>query len=263
MIDQPTPLPYFNARGFATLFAMEFRRYLKAWQYALVAPVVTTLLFFAIFDLALGGVRADVDGVAYLPFVAPGLIAMTVMMTAFEMSGWSTIDSKIRGSLDSLVAAPLRPMEFVAAPVLSNAAAGLTNGLVVLVVMQPFVPVLPEALFVVLSFAAAGAILMACAGMAAGIYAEKFDHVASIVSFGIAPVMFLSGVFFQVSAYGSPFSELARLSPFFWVIDGLRHAFVGVGEAAMWVAALISWVLALIALCGLTAMVACGYKLKR
>ena len=263
MISPPTPMPLFNAIGFATLFRMEYRRYVKAWQHSIAAPVITTLLFFAIFDLTLGGARADIDGVPYLHFVAPGLISMTIMLTAFEMSAWAAIDAKIRGTLDALVSAPLRPIEFTAAPVLANAAAGLTNGVIVLIVMQPFVPIMPQAPLVMLLFAVAGAITMAAAGMAAGIYAEKFDHVATIVGFAVTPAMFLSGVFFTIGAYGGVLTEIARISPFFWVIDGIRQGFVGVGEVPLWIVALLSWALTALAVAGLCTMVARGYRLKR
>ena len=263
MITPPRAMPIFNGLGFVTLFSMEFQRYLKAWQYAIAAPVITTLLFFAVFDLTLGGMRADVEGIAYLEFVAPGLISMTIMMTAFEMSGWSTIDAKIRGTMDALIAAPLRPIEFVTAQVLSSAAAGLANGLLVVIIMQPFLPIVPEAPLTMLIFATAGAINMACAGMAAGIHAEKFDHVATTLSFIVTPAIFLSGAFFPVSAYNGVFTDIAHASPFFWVIDGFRQGFVGVGEAPVGQSAVLLWMFTALVFCGLWVMVARGYKLKR
>jgi ABC-2 type transport system permease protein len=259
----PNAMPLFNVLGFVTFFSMEFRRYLKAWQHAIVAPVITTLLFFAIFDLTLGAARADVAGVPFLTFVAPGLISMTVMLTAFEMCAWSTIDARIRGTMDALVAAPLRTIEFVAAPVLACAAAGLMNGLIVSVAMQPFVPIAPEAPLAALGFAAGGAIILAAAGMAAGIYAEKFDHVASILSFVVTPAIFLSGVFFPVAAYGGVFADIAHASPFFWVVDGLRQGLLGVGDMRPGLSAALLGTAVVVAVAALWSMVARGYKLKQ
>jgi ABC-2 type transport system permease protein len=259
----PAAMSFFNSLGFVTLFSMDLRRYLKAWQHLIAAPVITTLMFFAIFDLALGGARADIEGVAYLDFVAPGLIAMTTMLTAFEMTAWSTIDAKIRGTMDALVAAPLRPIEFVAAQILASVAAGLLNGLLVVIVMQPFVAIAPAAPLTMLTFAVAGAIIMACAGMAAGIHAEKFDHVATVLSFIVTPAIFLSGVFFPVGTYHGVITKIAHASPFFWAIDGFRQGFVGAGEAPVAQSAALLWAVAGLAFGGLWVLVARGYKLKR
>lgn len=257
------PLPLVNWMGLRTLFWMEFRRYLKAWPYAIGAPVLTTLLFLAVFDLALGGVRRDVDGVPFLVFLAPGLVAMTVMTTAFEITGWSTIDAKIRGTIQAQLSAPLRPTEFVAAHVMAGAVGGLINGLLVLIAMQPFVANTPVDPMLLLYFAIASAVLMACAGIAAGIYAEKYDHVATFMNFLITPAIFLSGVFFPVSAYGPFFADLAHLSPFFWLIDGARHGYIGIGEGQIVASMVMTGAIAIVAVAGLTVMVARGYKLKQ
>ncbi len=257
------PMPLVNWMGVRTLFWMEFRRFLKAWPYAIGAPVLTTLLFLAVFDLALGGVRRDIDGVPFLVFLAPGLVAMTVMSTAFEITGWSTIDAKIRGTIQAQLSAPLRPTEFVSAHVLAGAVGGLVNGLLVVVAMQAFIASTPVDLMLLLYFAGSSAVLMASVGIAAGIYAEKYDHVATIMNFLIIPAIFLSGVFFPVSAYSPFFADLARFSPFFWIVDGTRQGFIGVGDTQIVPSMALSGAITIMAVVGLTVMVARGYKLKQ
>ena len=258
-----SPLPVLNWMGVRTLFWMEFRRYLKAWPYAIGAPVLTTLLFMAVFDLALGGLRRDIEGVPFLVFLAPGLVAMTVMTSAFEVSAWSTIDAKIRGTIEAQLSAPLRPTEFVGAHVLAGTAGGLLNGLLVAIAMQPFVTIMPVDILILLSFAVASAMLMASAGIAAGIYAEKYDHVATVMNFLITPAIFLSGVFFPVNAYSPFLADLAQFSPFFWIIDGARQGLIGFGESPLLQSALLTGLITTAGIVGLTAMVASGYKLKQ
>ena len=257
------PLTPVNWMGVRTLFWMEFRRYLKAWPYAIGAPVLTTLLFLAVFDLALGGIRRDIDGVPFLVFLAPGLVAMTVMTTAFEITGWSTIDAKIRGTIQAQLSAPLRPAEFVGAHVLAGAVGGLVNGLLVVVAMQPFVASFPVNPGLLLYFAVTSALLMASAGIAAGIQAEKYDHVATVMNFVVTPAIFLSGVFFPVSAYSPVVADIARLSPFFWIVDGARQGFIGIGEAQVILAMALTGMTTVMAVVGLTLLVARGYKLKQ
>ena len=49
----------------------------------LMAPIITTLLFLAIFSLALAGLRPDINGVPFINFLAPGLIMMAIVQNAF------------------------------------------------------------------------------------------------------------------------------------------------------------------------------------
>src|SRR3546814_16383506 len=70
----PSPRPFgaFNWLGLWTLYLKEVRRFVKVATQTLLAPVVTTLLFLAIFPLALGRAVETVGGVSFVQFLAPG-----------------------------------------------------------------------------------------------------------------------------------------------------------------------------------------------
>ena len=261
--DASRPMPLLNLRGFAALYAMEVRRAVDGWQYAILAPVLTTLLFFAVFSLALGGTRAPVMGVAFLEFVAPGLVAMTALSTAFEAAGWSTIDSKVTGTMDSFVAAPLRPGEIVAAFLLAAMSAGLVNGALVLVCLVPLVEAGPADPLLMLGYGVAGTTVAAALGLAAGIWAEKFDHVASVQSFAVAPLVFLSGAFFPVADYGRILDDVMHANPFFWITDGIRQGQIGVGEAEAALTLPLAGIAAAVAALACQRLVAAGWRLRR
>src|SRR3546814_4026060 len=72
-----------NWRGLWTLYMKEVRRFLNVFTQTLLAPMVTTLLFLAVFTLALGAGRGEIGGVSFATFLAPGLVMMAMVQNAF------------------------------------------------------------------------------------------------------------------------------------------------------------------------------------
>jgi ABC-2 type transport system permease protein len=89
----------------------------------------------------------------------------------------------------------------------------------------------------ILFYSASASFFMATLGIIIGLWADKYDHVASITNFIITPLSFLSGTFYSVERLPEPFLSLAVLNPFFYVIDGLRAGFIGRADASLWLGA--------------------------
>lgn len=96
-----------NWIGLWTLFAREVRRFVKVHQQTIWAPVVTTLLFYAVFALALGGKDRVVAGVPYLEFLGPGLIMMAMAQNAFANTSSSVVIAKVQGNIVDILMPPL------------------------------------------------------------------------------------------------------------------------------------------------------------
>ncbi|MBC6440142.1 MAG: ABC transporter permease [Rhodospirillales bacterium] len=261
--DATRPMPRINTVAMASLYRWEVRRYLKGWQHSVVGPVGTTLLFLAIFGLALGGLRADVRGIPFTHYVVSGLVTMVTVQTSYEMTAWATIDSKIRGTLAALLGAPLRPIELTAVLLAAGTTAGLATGTLALIGLSLFIPIVPASVVLMIVYGVPGSVLGAATGLATGFWATRFDHVGNMAGLVVGPLIFLSGVFFPITAYGWGFDTLARLSPAFWIIDGVRNGHVGVAEGTV-----LSTLLPLMIVTGLMALlcqriVATGYKVKQ
>jgi ABC-2 type transport system permease protein len=76
-------------------------------------------------------------------------------------------------------------------------------------------------------------------GILTGIWAEKFDHVATITNFVVTPLSFLSGTFYAISKLPEPWLTLAHVNPFFFMIDGMRYAFTGYHDGSILIGALV------------------------
>ena len=222
-----------NWIGLSTLYRKEVRRFLTVGTQTIVAPLVTSLLFLAIFVLALGHAIDQVGGVAYTRFLAPGLIIMSMTQNAFANTSSSLLIAKIQGNIVDLLMPPLTPLELT----IGIAAGGLTRGLLVGlttgIAMAFFVPVeIAHPVFVVFH-AVMASLMLSLLGMLAGIWSEKFDHLAAVTNFIITPLSFLSGAFYSAQRLPEAWQHLAHANPFFYMIDGFRYGFIGHADGSL------------------------------
>jgi len=260
----PTPraIGAVNWLGLWTLYSKEVRRFLSVFTQTLLAPMVTTLLFLAIFTLALGGAGRVVEGVDFVRFLAPGLIMMSLMQNAFANTSSSMVMAKIQGNIVDLLMPPLSATELN----LGIAGGGVTRGLLVGMAtgmtMWIFVPLGLHSPLAVIYFAFNGAVMLAFLGVAAGIWADRFEHIAAVTNFVIVPLSFLSGTFYSISRLPPEWQIVAQFNPFFYLIDGLRYGFIGQSDGTLGVGVVV--VLSVnVGLWLLTQrMFATGYRLK-
>ncbi len=216
-----------NWYGAYTLYSKEIRRFLKVPAQTIIAPMATTLLFLTVFSLAIGGSNRSMAGVPLLNFLAPGLIVMAMMQSAFANASSSLIMAKIQGTIVDLLMTPLGPVEMMLGYVLGGATRGLITGTVLLLAVQPFVTLVPAHLGFVLFHAVAATLMLALLGLLGGLWAEKFDHISAVTNFIITPLAFLSGTFYSIDRLPGVWREIAQLNPLFYAIDGFRYGFIG------------------------------------
>ncbi len=259
---KPREIGPVNWIGLWTLYRKEVHRFFKIIMQALLAPVVTTLLFFAVFALALGGLVRQIGDVPFMQFLGPGLIIMTMAQNAFANTSSSIVGGKISNIMVDVMMPPLTPLEWCIAYVMGGATRGLMVGCTTLTGVLLFVQLPVHDPLVILVHAILGSMMLSLLGLITGIWAEKFDHVASVTNFVVTPLTFLSGTFYRIERLPEAWQQIALVNPFFYMIDGFRYGFIGVadsdiatGIAVMSGVTLALWAVAL-------RMVATGYKLK-
>ena len=259
---EPRTLGAINWLGLWTLYLKEVRRFAKVATQTVIAPVVTTLLFLAIFALALAGNSRQANGVPFSQFLAPGLIMMAIVQNAFVNTSSSIMISKIQGNIVDVLMPPLSPGELTLAFAAGGLTRGLVVGLAVAATMALFVPIHVVHPGFIVFHALAAALMLSLVGVIAGIWAEKFDHMAAITNFVITPFSFLSGTFYSVDRLPEFWRIAAHFDPFFYMIDGFRAGFIGradasplLGAAVLIGADLLLWLLAY-------ALFRRGYRLK-
>mgnify|MGYP000078232245 CR=1 FL=1 len=129
----------FNAIGTATLYKRETWRFLKVWNQTLVAPMITTTIFLAIFALALGGSARLIHGIHYVDFIAPGLIMMAMVQNAFANTSSSFMIAKLQGVIIDWLTPPMGALELTLGFMLGGITRGLMVGCTVAFAMACFV----------------------------------------------------------------------------------------------------------------------------
>lgn len=256
-----------NWRGLWTLYLKEVRRFLKVIFQTVVAPVISTLLFLIVFTQAFGASRPAIGGVAFIEFLAPGLIMMAILTNAFTNSSSSLIIAKVQGSIVDVLMPPLSASELAVAFIAGAATRGLMVGIITALTCAAFMaasgaPMQIAKLAPIAYFSLASALIFAMFGVIGGVWADKFDQLAAVTNFVITPLTFLSGTFYAVSNLPEPFRTISHFNPVFYLIDGFRSGFTGVSEASPWVGAGVCGVIiiGLGVFCYL--LLRSGYKLK-
>ncbi|WP_374310347.1 ABC transporter permease [Dongia sp.] len=227
-----------NWIGLYTLYRKEVRRFLTVGTQTVLAPMVTTLLFLAVFVLAMGHAVDLVGGVPYMEFLAPGLIMMAMTQNAFANTSSSLMIAKIQGNIVDLLMPPLSALEITMALALGGLTRGLVVGAATAAAIALFVPLHLAHVGAMLFYAVMASLMLAQLGIIAGIYAEKFDHMAAVTNFVITPLAFLSGTFYSTERLPDFGRLLAHLNPFFYMIDGFRYGLIGHADGSLWLGAL-------------------------
>jgi len=260
----PLPRDYqgFNWSGFKTLYLREVKRFWKVGLQTLAAPVVTALLYMMVFVVAVRGAAPPVHGTAFSTFVAPGLIMMSILNNAFANSSSSILQAKMNGLMGDFLTPPLNSLELVLAFAAGAATRGVLVGAVTALAVIPFAHLPISNIFALVYFGAGASVILATLGIMAGLWAEKFDHMAGVTNFIIMPMTFLSGTFYLVERLPEPFRTASHFNPFFYLIDGFRFGFIGHAEGSLLVGMTMTAGLAVCFTFVCLWMFETGYKIK-
>ena len=215
-----------NWIGVYSLYKKETLRFLNVFGQTIVGPIITAILFLLVISLAIGENRQDVLGVSFVEFLAPGLIAMQVIQQSFSHSSSSLLMGKVMGNIVDLIGAPLSALEVTFAIVLASVTRGIIIASISIAVFSFMIEIKINNYLVFSTYLFLTSFIMGSAGFIAGLWADKFDNMATVTNFIIVPLSFLSGTFYSVERLPDILKSLSFYNPFFHMIDGFRYSFI-------------------------------------
>jgi ABC-2 type transport system permease protein len=215
-----------NWVGFYSLYLKETLRFLSVFGQTIVGPIVTSILFLLVISLALGEDRPSVLGVSFIEFLAPGLIAMQLIQQAFSHSSSSLLMGKIMGNIVDLIGAPLSASEVTLAVILASVTRAFMISAISIILFSLMIEIEIKNYLIFFTYLFLSSFIMGAVGFIAGLWADKFDHMATATNFIIVPLSFLSGTFYTVERLPNFLKELSYYNPFFHMIDGFRFSFI-------------------------------------
>jgi ABC-2 type transport system permease protein len=212
------------------LWLRELRRYVRS-RAQIVASLGQPLMYLIALGFGLGPVFQKAGQGSYLQFVAPGVVAMTVLFSSV-FSGMGLLWDRQFGFLKETLVAPVPRISIMLGRTLGAATVAMIQGLLVMVVC--FVAGFRVASIAKLPLALLFMALIACAfsalGTAIGSALENMQGFQLIMNFLVMPIFFLSGALYPLTNLPTAFSIVVSLDPLAYGVDGLRAALIGVSH---------------------------------
>ena len=215
-----------NWVGIYSLYLKETLRFLTVFGQTIIGPVVTAILFLLVISLAIGDERSNVLGVPFIQFLAPGLIAMQVIQQSFSHSSSSLLMGKVMGNIVDLIGAPLSASEVSLTIILASVTRAIIISVISIIIFSLIIEIEIKNYLIFIIYLFLTSFIMGGAGFIAGLWADKFDNMATVTNFIIVPLSFLSGTFYSINRLPEYLNKLSYYNPFFHMIDGFRYAFI-------------------------------------
>ncbi len=251
-----------NWIGFWTLYQKEVLRFLIVWIQTIFSPLISSLLFLLVLSLAIGTERGDILGVSFITFLAPGLIAMQVIQQSFSHSASSFMIGKIQGNIVDILYAPLSTGEVITAITLAAVTRSIMIATVSIVVFYFIIDFEIKNYFTLIAFTFLSSFTLGALGIIAGLWAEKFDHMATITNFVIVPLSFLSGTFYTIDRLPDFLQSISKANPFFYMIDGFRYSFIETSDGSILIGLIYLFILSISIWLIAYLLYKKGYKIK-
>ena len=251
-----------NWVGAWTLYKKEVLRFLIVWIQTIFSPLISSLLFLLVLSLAIGADRGDVLGVPFITFLAPGLISMQVIQQSFSHSSSSFMIGKIQGNIVDLLYAPLSATEVTISVALAAVTRSVVIAIVSIIVFKLIIDIEITNYLLLITFTLLSSFILGNIGIIAGLWAEKFDHMATVTNFLIVPLSFLSGTFYSIERLPEILQMISKVNPFFYMIDGFRYSFIGKADGSIFIGLVYLSVLSFVSWFVTYLLYKKGYKIK-
>lgn len=219
-----------NWQAIRAIYMFEMSRTWRTLLQSIVAPVISTVLYFIVFGAAIGGRIAEVDGVSYGAFIVPGLIMLSVLTHSVSNASFGIYFPKFTGTIYEVLSAPLSYFEIVLSYVGAAATKSFLLALIIMMTATFFVPLHIQHPFWMVLFLVLTAITFSLLGFIIGIWADNFEKLQVVPLLIITPLTFLGGSFYSIDMLPPFWQTVTLFNPVVYLISGFRWSFYGVAD---------------------------------
>ena len=219
-----------------TLSSKEIRRLMRIWIQTLVPPAITMSLYFVIFGSLIGPeINPKVtDGFAYVQYMIPGLIMMSVITNSYANVVSSFYGVKFQKSIEELLISPMPNWTILLGFIIGGVARGTIVGVIVYCVSLIFYPdfTIENKLLTVLVLLLT-AILFSLMGFINAVFADSFDDISVIPTFVLTPLIYLGGVFYSINILSPTLQSISKANPMLYVVNTFREGMLGTSDVSI------------------------------
>ena len=251
-----------NIYAIRAIYKFEMARTWRTLLQSIVAPVVSTSLYFVVFGAAIGSRISEVDGVSYGAFIVPGLIMLSLLTQSITNAAFGIYFPRFVGTIYEVLSAPVSYLEIVTSYVGAAATKSIMLGLIILATADLFVPIRIAHPVLMVAFLVLTAVTFSLFGFIIGIWADSFEKLQLVPLLIITPLTFLGGSFYSIAMLPPLWQKVALINPVVYLISGFRWSFFGTADVDVWVSFAMAFVVLAICLAIVDWMFRTGYRLK-
>ena len=251
-----------NVHAIRAIYRFEMARTFRTLGESILAPVLTTSLYFIVFGSAIGSRMGDIDGVSYGAFIVPGLVMLSLLGESISNASFGIYMPKWAGTIYELLSAPVSTLEVVLGYVGAAATKSVMLGILILATARVFVPYEIAHPVWVVAFLVLTAVSFSLFGFIIGLWADDFQKLQVVPLMVITPLTFLGGAFYSIDMLPPVWRSITLFNPVVYLVSGVRWSFYGVSDVAVGIslAAIVGFLL--LSLAVVWWILRTGWKLK-
>jgi ABC-2 type transport system permease protein len=251
-----------NVHAIRALYRFEMSRTFRTLVQSIVAPVISTSLYFVVFGSAIGSRMTEIDGVSYGAFIVPGLVMLSVLTESISNASFGIYLPKWSGTIYEVLSAPVSPLELVIGYVGAAATKSLMIGGIILATASLFVPLQVQHPLVMAGFLVLTSVTFSLFGFILGVWADGFEKLQIVPLLVVTPLTFLGGSFYSINMLPPVWRAATLFNPVVYLISGFRWSFYGVSDVGVELS--LGMTLVFLVLCGGVVwwIFKTGYRLK-
>jgi len=236
-----------NIHGIRAIYMFEMNRTFRTLAQSIIAPVLSTSLYFIVFGSAIGSRMGDIGGVSYGAYIIPGLLMLSLLSESISNSAFGIYMPKWSGTIYELLSAPVNWVEVLLGYVGAAATKSLMLGALILLTSRAFVSYEIQHPVWMVGFMILTAITFCLFGFIIGLWADSFQKLQVIPLLVVTPLTFLGGAFYSINMLPPIWQTVSLFNPVVYLISGLRWAFYG--EADVHIGVSVGMTLGFMAVC--------------
>jgi ABC-2 type transport system permease protein len=222
-----------NLYAIRAIYGFELSRWFRTLTQSVLAPVISTSLYFVVFGSAIGSRMTAIEGVSYGAFIVPGLMMLSVLTESLSNAAFGIYMPKWAGTIYELLSAPVAWFEAVIGYVGAAATKSVLLGVIILVTARLFVPFHIAHPFAMAAFLVLTAVTFSLFGFIIGVWADSWEKLQVAPLLIVTPLTFLGGSFYSISMLPPIWRKITLFNPVVYLVSGFRWSFYGISDVAV------------------------------
>ena len=245
-----------------SMYLHEMDRTRRTILQSILAPVISTSLYFVVFGSAIGSRITEIEGVNYGSFIVPGLIMLTLLTQSISNASFGIYFPKFTGTIYELLAAPISSFEIILGFVGAAATKSIIVGTIIIFTASLFVDLHIAHPIMMIIILILTSLTFSLFGFIVGIWADNFEKLQLIPLLIITPLVFLGGSFYSIEMLPEIWQKISLFNPVLYLVSGFRWSFYEIADVNIWISLITILFILISCLTIIFSIFVSGYKIK-